>query len=157
MSDDFNLKVIRDILDKYGASIVNEMVTRLKSANKKATGNLINSLDYAIDDTDPNAMVLYFTAMDYAIYVDKGRKPNSKMPPEKPIKDWLKVKGLPERLAFPIRRSIGKKGIRPTNFFTVSTSRRFGMMQKEIAKALGDEIVKQVIAVEGLGKATKIN
>jgi hypothetical protein len=157
MADDFNLKIIREILDKYGQSIVAEMVTRLKNLDKKATGNLINSLDYEIDDSDPNAIVLYFTAMDYAVFVDKGRKPNSKMPPEDEIKRWMKIKGIPSRLLFPIRRSIGKKGIKPTNFFTVSTTRRFGMMKKEIAKAIGDEIKNQIIAVEGLGRGTKIN
>jgi hypothetical protein len=133
------------------------MVTRLKNQKKIATGDLINSLDYEIDDTDPNAIVLYFTAVDYAVFVNNGRKPNSKLPPEAPIKKWAKLKGIPERLVFPIRRSIAIKGIRPTNFFTVSTTRRFGAMQKEIAKAIGDEIKNQIIAVEGLGKSTKIN
>ena len=155
MEDNFN-SIVKPILEKYGESIVGEMINRLKNLGKKATGNLIDSLDFGVDDTNANNITLYFTAIDYAIYVDKGRRPG-KFPPIKSIRDWCKIKRIPVKAAFPIARKISEKGIRPTNFFTVSTSRRLKQMNKELAKSLGDEIAKKIVAVEGLNSSIKIN
>lgn len=48
-------------------------------------------------------------------FAQRGRGPG-KMPPERPIKAWMRAKGIPEEALWPIRKSIGDLG----------TIRRFG-------------------------------
>jgi HK97 gp10 family phage protein len=47
--------------------------------------------------------------------VGVGRGPG-KMPPAEPIKAWLKTKGLPPEMLFPVRRKIGKRGTKAQPF-----------------------------------------
>lgn len=69
-------------------------------------------------------MVLY--SEDYLKFVDKGvsgtqRKYNtpfsyrSKKPPISVIKQWTRIKGIPEEAAFPIQNKIFRFGLKPTN------------------------------------------
>ena len=62
----------------------------------------------------------------YLINVDKGRRAGAKPPPSRAILPWIKLRGIKGRnskgrfitdksLSFIIARSIGIKGIRPTN------------------------------------------
>lgn len=51
-------------------------------------------------------------AADYAPVMEFGRRPGAKPPPVEPIREWARRHGLPEKAAFPIARSIGRKGIR---------------------------------------------
>ncbi len=147
-------KQVQNLLTKYGESIIGEMKTRLKNLDKVSTGKLLNSLDYEVTVVNGNYL-LKFTAIDYAVFVDKGRKPG-KMPPINAIlkqvnKENLQQKGkdgkyIPKKsMAFIIAKSIGKKGIAPTNFFTVSKSRRVKQMNIDLAKIIGEQIKKQVI------------
>lgn len=63
----------------------------------------------------PAGTNLIFETPIYGLVIDKGRKPNSDRstwPPLEPIKEWCKLKGIPEEAAVPIRNSIGSKGIK---------------------------------------------
>lgn len=62
---------------------------------------------------------------NYAVFVDSGRKPNSKMPPVSDILNWIRRKNISvpnmftkESFAFAIAKSIAKKGIKPRPFLT---------------------------------------
>ena len=91
----------------------------------------------------------------YAYWVDKGRG-KGKMPPEQPIKDWVKKHNIAESAVFPIRRKIGREGTQATNF-TTPLLRMVEMIRKTVsveavtmvqnsvyqeAKTLGDISVK---------------
>ncbi len=114
--DEQDLIETRRVLEAYGASTVQSMREILIRADKDATGGLIRSLKYQItyDGQDLN---IEFAMADYGQFVESGRRPNSKQPPISAITPWLRVKGIPLQFAFPIARSIGKKGIKPTPFF----------------------------------------
>lgn len=123
------------ILEKYADIIAEQMKDILIKNNKKATGNLINSITYKISDKE-----IVFIADSYGIYVLNGRKPGAKQPPLQPIIDWLRVKKIPigggkmkamvkrgkkghtdaqiKGMAFVIARSIGKKGIKALDYTT---------------------------------------
>ncbi len=60
--------------------------------------------------------------------------------PLKPIRSWLKRKGLSEKLAFVIGRSIYQKGIKATKFFTKPLEKRNAIYMKSYNKAVADDI-----------------
>lgn len=145
-------KELRKVLDKYGASVVAEMKTRLQNHGKVASGKLIKSLKHDIKETMQN-LELNFYAEDYYKFVDKGVngyanrvgspysfKPKngkgtgkSKLIPA--LKKWLRDKGQPESGAFRIRRIIWRYGIAPTQFWSISTNRRQKQLNKQIEQA----------------------
>lgn len=127
------------VLKKYGEQVLNEMKNRLINAGKVASGTLLNSLAFVIESEKNGQLTLSVGATgkadDYLYYVDKGRKPG-KMPPIAPIQQWCKVKGIPEEAAWPIAKNIGKFGIKPTNFFTISITRRAKQLDKMLEEAI---------------------
>lgn len=110
--------------DLFGARYVDLLTEELMNAGKKATGNLINSLDYRIVQ-DAQALQIIIQANDYLTYVDQGVNGTersygspfsytNKFPPIQAIKNWCSIKGIPQGAAFPIARNIFKFGIKPT-------------------------------------------
>lgn len=124
--------------DKYGASVVKEMRTRLFNNGSIASETLYNSLDYEIID-DKKGFELAFLLEDYYVYVDKGRRPG-KFPPLKNIREWTRLKGIPESATYPIAKKIAEEGIRPTNFYTISTTRREKQFLTQVNKAMAKDI-----------------
>jgi len=133
---------LRDLLNKYGESVIKEAVNRLKNAGHSNTGTLARSLDYEIEESK-RELTLVFYGADYLEYVDKGRRPGSKPPPIKPIKKWVKQKGIEPKAAYAIAKKIGKYGIKPTNFWTISSTRRQGYLNKRM-----EEILKETVEDE---------
>lgn len=111
---------------------------------------------------------------DYWINVNDGRRPGSIPPPIKPIITWLQkkptvansfkltrkklkdvkvttFKGLTVKTpllsaAFAISKSIGKKGIAPTNFFTdVITPEVVVKLKKDISSIIGKSIEINIV------------
>jgi hypothetical protein len=106
---------INKTLENYGIDITSEIKDILEKSNVKASGDLINSINYKIEkDSKGYSLVIEFN--DYGDFVLKGRKPNSTPPPIAPIIKWTKLKGLDEKLAYPIAKGIGKNGIKPFDF-----------------------------------------
>jgi hypothetical protein len=116
---DLQFRNLKNQLDALGREYVAELTQQLISADKVASGQLINSLDYEVLET-VNGLVLKIIADDYLKFVDEGRKPG-KRPPQKAILKWVEQRGIKikkqtsSQTAFVIARSIGKKGIKPTN------------------------------------------
>lgn len=107
------MKLKKQTFDKFGKLWVNTLTKELIRAGKKASGKLINSLDYRIQD-EANGIQLLLESEDYLQWVDKGRKRGS-YPPIKAIASWVKVKGISDKAVFGIARNIYKFGIKPTN------------------------------------------
>lgn len=131
------------VMDDYAKSVVKEMITRLTNAGHIATGDLAKSLDYKIEIQDQE-LQLYFIGNDYGQWVDKGRKPGGKLPPISKIKEWTKLKGIDESAAYPIAKSISIKGIAPTNFYTISTTRRVKEFEKNFYLALKQDMINEI-------------
>lgn len=130
---------VQKVLETYGKQVVAEMKTRLIGAGKVASGALLKALGYEVEQNSASQTVLSITidtpANEYAYYVDKGRKPG-KMPPVDNIKKWCKLKGIPEGAAWAIAKNIGKFGIPPTNFYTISVTRRAKQLDKLLEVAI---------------------
>jgi len=102
-------------LKVFGDEYIEAIGRILRSEDKIATKKLIESLDSRVIKTGfGTSYTLKVIAEEYLKYVDEGRRKGAKPPPIKPIKEWARVKGLPEGLAYPIAKSIGEKGIKPT-------------------------------------------
>ena len=108
---------LEEKLSEIGAEVREKYKGKLKANGVYATGKLYNSVDYKLTVKE-EGIELYFTALDYYINIEEGRKPNSKMPNVEEIKKWMVAKNIPNKpgLAFVIARSIGKKGIKPQPF-----------------------------------------
>lgn len=136
----------------YGNQVEQEIEKRLASSGHEASGKLMQSIRYEVRET-AKGVVLKFAMADHGKYIDKGitgagvvpgfkgkvkkvnkgqydpidkrvHKFGKKMPPEKSVKRWMQIKGIPKEASFPIRRSIWMFGMEPTNFFTIPTTRR---------------------------------
>ena len=112
---------LRTALDVFGKEYIEELGKELKSAGKDASGNLINSLDSKVLKTGfGTTYTLKILSEDYLIYVDEGRRAGSTPPPVKgekgkPLRDWVKLKGMEEGAVWGVSKSIGKNGIKATN------------------------------------------
>ncbi len=144
MADDFkfNLSRLHIFLDKIGKEIVSEMKNRLRSDGSVASGHLEKSIKYSVTDTK-DSVELDFTMAEYGEYVDQGRRPG-KQPPISKIKQWCRIKGIPETAAYPIARKIGRFGKAGTYFFTIPIQRRRDKIRSDINKIMGGEFVKSL-------------
>lgn len=142
---------LKEAMEKYGEELIIELTAQLRIADKKATGELIRSLDYELIEA-LNTIAINIKAADYLTYVDRGRKRGRKQPPQEAILKWVNVKPLPrwrdkkgrfiskKSQAFLIARSIGKKGIKPTNVIKKSINKVSKIQQKLIAEASVEDI-----------------
>lgn len=115
----------RKLLTKIGQLGKNNLKLNLQKLNKVASGATMNSIDFRIDFSEKKSSVSV-SANEAIIFIDSGRKAGSKMPPSKPIEDWITQRGikffnkknkpLPVKvMAFLIGRKIARDGIKPTN------------------------------------------
>lgn len=146
---------IKGALEEFGEAYIIELTKQLISADKKATGDLIKSLDYSVIETI-DGVLLTIKANDYLKYVDAGRRPG-KFPPINKIEKWVKVKHIKfkkqtqEQTAFVIARSIKDKGIKPTRVLDKTKKNILNSKKDILAKAIGldmnliiEDIVKNI-------------
>ena len=113
MADKF---IDKKLANEFGKDYVKIMVGLLRGNKpypKVASGSLVNSINYRLQDT-ANGVNLILLADDYLKYVDRGRKPGT-YPPIQAIQKWVAIKGIPKQAAWAIRQNIFKFGIKPTN------------------------------------------
>lgn len=92
-------------LDYYGEKVVKQMKGVLKKRGKRATGNLINSIDYDFE-SKKGKLSLVVEYASYGKYVDGDPDPRwkkGKGPPVRSIRNWLIAKNIP------FKQSKGKK------------------------------------------------
>lgn len=109
--------MIEELLNDIGVRVTDKVKETLKTQGL-VTSDLYKSLDYTISDNN-GLYLLEFKIPEYGLYIDKGRKKGARMPPSKPIEDWMKKNNIPSRASFAIRRSISIRGIKPRPFLDV--------------------------------------
>lgn len=120
LNDDINISNLIEVLEQYGEEFKTLYKDKLTNDNRKATGNLINSVSTNVVVGD-DYVELSFNAAEYWKYVEYGRKPG-KRPSFNNILSWIRAKKILPRpnsngklptenqLAFLISRAIGDKG-----------------------------------------------
>lgn len=136
-------------LHRIGKMWVSIMKRKIRNSKKIATGNLLNSISYSVVKASDGEPILQINYADYWKYVNDGRlargedRPisaeNGAVPIPALVK-WIKVKGLGGALrrgrtsnqtlslAFAIRASIWRYGIKPANFFDRSITKLESML-----------------------------
>tara|TARA_R100001463_G_scaffold2983_3_gene12377 strand:+ start:674 stop:1204 length:531 start_codon:yes stop_codon:yes gene_type:complete len=160
-------------LQKLGRDVVQEGRGILKKKKKTTSGNtLYNDFDYLVTNQQ-DSVTLEFEfggAEDYWQFVDEGVKGvggfkgsgrargqgspfkfSSKMPPRKPLMQWIKNKPLKgrdkkgrfikrESFAFLIQRSIFQRGLERTQFFSKPFTQQLNKQTDNITKAFADDL-----------------
>lgn len=157
-----------EILKKKAEYIVDSLKKNLEKHDSIASRKLFQSIRFDIKIFG-SSYIFQIMMEDYWKWVDEGRPPG-KMPPIDKLSKWIAQKGLPIRsqvkglkrkskkslseqvksrnrqVAFLIARSIGKKGIKPTNFYSDVINAKFWTdFKSDIAKVLKQEYTIQII------------
>jgi len=131
-------------------------------------GSLKESIDYDLEGFDSGVFTLEFIMNYYGVFQDRGVSGtqvkyltkysfSSKQPPTDAILPWVKRKRIRFRdaggrftnttfkqAAFVIARSIKRKGIRPTYFFSKPFDQYFNTLDDEVLKGYGLEVDKAI-------------
>ena len=144
MDGGINTKNTEAALDKFGKYLVKEARKNLTRKKKNNTKGLYKSLDYEVKEM-PNSINFDFLMEEYGEWVDKGRKAG-KMPPVSAIEKWVSQRKIQFRdnkgrfetyktTAFLIARSIGKRGIPATHFYSRPFKLGFNRLPPELTQA----------------------
>ena len=134
------LNSILDRVNTQGRGMIVKIRQDLRGAGKSASGSLIQGT-IGMGTIIGSRVIYEGKAPEHYIFVDKGRRAGAKMPPIKPIQQWIKQRGL-DLNAFAVARSIAKKGIKPTNIYTNAiVDFKKGL---DISDLVTKEIVKEI-------------
>ncbi len=160
----------RKYIEAFRDKVVRESKHNLSKQRKRVSKRLYDSIDGDVKVSD-NSFSLTFTinpeGEEYGTYQDKGvsgteKKYNTpfsyttKIPPAKPLMDWARFRKLQPRLkngkygtyksmGFILAKSIYKKGIKPSLFFTRPFEKHFKKFPNELVKRFALD-VKNLIA-----------
>ena len=156
------LKDTQDALNAFGKYVVQQSRSKLTQSNKNVSKRLYESLGYELK-VMPNSFSMAFLMENYGEYQDKGvsgtevkyntpYKYTNKMPPPSAFSQWVVRKGLKgtrdasgrfvsrKGLQFAIAKSIFKKGIKPSLFFTKPFETAFKNLPNDIVEAYGLDV-----------------
>ena len=156
---------LRDELNKFAKYVIQQSRSNLSKGKKNVSKELYNNLGYEISQSG-STMSLGFDMVDYGKFQDRGvsgtekkyntpYKYTNKMPPAKAFDKWTIRKGIAPRgkggkfekrkgLNYAIAKSIYKKGIRPSMFFTKPFAAAFKRLPDELVEAYAIGIEKQI-------------
>jgi hypothetical protein len=160
---------LRDELNKFAKYVIKQSRTNLTKGKKRASNELYRSLGYEVNESAKTTS-LAFEMADYGKFQDRGVKGTNsnyienkntpysyttKMPPIKAFDKWVVRKGIAPRskggkftsresLKFAIAKSIYKKGIRASMFFTKPFEAAFKRLPDELIEAYSIGIEKQI-------------
>ena len=156
------LKDTQDALNAFGMYVVQQSRSKLTQSNKNVSKRLYESLGYELK-VMPSSFSMAFLMENYGEYQDKGvsgtevkynttYKYTNKMPPPSAFSQWVVRKGLKgtrdasgrfvsrKGLQFAIAKSIFKKGIKPSLFFTKPFEAAFKNLPNDIVEAYGLDV-----------------
>lgn len=117
MNDNFKKAMLQ-----YGEMYIESIIKQLLLNNKKATGELIDSLDYKLIET-ADGVIIDILSDKYLTIVDKGLRKGT-FPNVSKIIKWAEVKNLKPKnkkykttseVGWAIAKTIDRRGIKPTN------------------------------------------
>lgn len=163
-----------DQLKKFRDYVVKQSRANLTRAGKRSSGALYDSIDGEVKAM-PNSIGIYFEMEEYGAYQDKGVNGKfsayataysykSKMPPPSKLDKWIVRKGIAPRdengkllprksLQFLIARSIFRKGIKPSLFFTKAFEGGYKKLPDELIKKYGLDM--EELTLEALDQVIK--
>ena len=155
MLTDKDLEPFYKVVEDYLAEV--ESVYKGKLEDRKATGNLINSIStkYVLNG---NEVICTIELEHYYYWVEHGRKPTSKGKhcPIEPIITWVKAKGIiPQerngklptetQLAYAIRTKIDREGYEGGNYLQATLDEVNNKYEPLMQEALTQCVVEHII------------
>jgi len=156
---------LKDELNKFAKYVIQQSRSNLTKGKKSSSKELYNSLGYQVSQSAKTTS-LAFEMADYGKFQDRGvsgtqkkyntpYKYTNKMPPTKSLDSWIVRKGIAQRgsggkftkregIKFAIAKSIKKKGIRPSMFFTKPFEAAFKRLPDELLEAYSIGLEKQI-------------
>lgn len=151
------LENVQKELNRFAKYVVTQSRANLTRQKKNSSKKLWESIDYDLN-VSKNSFQLEFLMEDYGLFQDKGvsgtekkyntpYKYTNKMPPPSKMDKWIvrrNLKGVRDKngkfisrksLQFMIARSIYKKGIKPSLFFTKPFEKAFKNINKDLIEA----------------------
>lgn len=101
-------------------------------------------IDYTISQSDNIMIELLFD--DYITYIEKGRKPNSTIPPISTIRDWALRKNIPtdNGTLYAIAKAIARDGVAPRPIMDLLITELERAFDSKWSVDLFDFIVQQI-------------
>ena len=138
-----NFRNTENVIDKGSLRLIQLFQKILNKKGINASGDLSRS--FKVKSSDEEGIQLVFDS--YGTIVDEGRRPSKKMPPVKPIQDWLRDRNIRpkggetiEQLSFAIAKTIQKKGYRPRPFIQMTLNDFAELLANDIEPALAEDI-----------------
>jgi hypothetical protein len=156
-------------IEKYAKYVIQQARANLSKGKHNTSKELYGSLKSKVTKKDSKYTVEFFGA-DYGAFLDQGvhgakssyvenrKSPfryTTKMPPTKSLDKWIVKKGIAPRgkdgkfmtrqsLKFAIAKSIFKKGIRRTMFFTKPFEKGIQKYELDMLMALSDNLTNPI-------------
>lgn len=145
-AETLKLDNVIEVLNRYGREVVAHSLNYLEFDNSIASGELLKSIKYIIDEGNMQ-YELSIELADYWYYVNNGRKAG-KYPPIEKISQWIRKKPLIpyrgkngklptlQQLTYLISRKIAKEGTKGTHFFDRAIENSMKTFEDDIKEAL---------------------
>lgn len=137
-------------IDSFTRDFVEIYKQLLMRDDKKASGNLVNSIKQLDIEFKGNNMSGVISLANYWKYVEYGRRPGKFPPPNKILK-WIEIKPVLPRpingikptnkqMAFLISRKIAREGIKPGNQFEEALNITWNKHKNNISNAISADL-----------------
>lgn len=105
----------KSLADDLALHVQMQMKLALIRMGAVATGKTLRSIEKENTLDSPSRVMYMRNIVGSSVwqYIQMGRRPGGKMPPESAMLEWFKVFNIPRRAWFPIRLSIARRGIKP--------------------------------------------
>lgn len=134
------------MLNKFGLDTISKMKIALNNGGK-SDSRFIKKLSFYMEEDEDGIIELFLEFPQYGVFIDKGRKPYKgsgsmtasevarvpmsdvkvKLPPQTPIRNWMRRKGIRPDKEFIIRKGISVRGIKPVPFLDIWFKRVLGL------------------------------
>lgn len=161
---------LHKVLERYAEAFIKNAQQNLDKNDSNASGALQRSMELDKIVVDDGKMSVTISLADYWWYVEHGtspdygaRKSERKMPPVKPLIEWIENKPVPpkvegltvEQRAYGLAKHIQKHGTKPKPFFEKAKKQTWQQFKDDIASAV-DADVKEYIEQEVVPRMKKL-
>lgn len=124
-------------LDRTGKTIRADMRRRLSGHGKIDTRRLWNAVEYNVQGRGASLRVEVGPRVGdpgvepYDVVIEGGRRRGATMPPQGVLLPWMGRHGIPEEAEYPIRKKIGREGLKrqPFPYIEISKDRSAAALQ----------------------------
>lgn len=145
------LNNVAEIVDRYTAEMVAEMITALKNGGSKS---LYNEIDYEVQK-DIEFIESLIIMPSYAYYASEGRKPG-RLPPLQDIRDWADKRGIDQAAVYPIAQKIAAVGTKSSATHFLEEFKLTTEFEDEVLGAFMEDVKQQIIDMTKKNKNVQV-